>query len=74
MNGSLVNAIDMRYISGMETTYQIRKALQFTSEQWERVRAFRFDQKIDTEAEAVRRLIDLGLEAAKKQVTSSSPI
>jgi hypothetical protein len=74
MNGSLVNAIDMCYISGMETTYQIRKALQFTSEQWERVRAFRFDQKIDTEAEAVRRLIDLGLEAAKKQVTSSSPI
>jgi hypothetical protein len=49
----------------METAYPIRKALQFTSEQWESVVAFRFDQKIATEAEAVRRLIALGLKAAK---------
>jgi hypothetical protein len=54
----------MVYISGMETSFPVRKALQFTAEQWEQVRTFRFDQKIGTEAEAVRRLIDLGLQAA----------
>jgi hypothetical protein len=51
----------------METAYPIRKALQFTAEQWEQVRAFRFEQHIETEASAVRRLIELGLEAAKRQ-------
>jgi hypothetical protein len=63
--GTVVNAIDMVYIRRMETSFPVRKALQFTAEQWERVRAFRFDQKIGTEAEAVRRLIDLGLETAQ---------
>ncbi len=43
----------------------MRKALQFTAEQWEQVRAFRFDQKISTEADTVRRLIELGLKAAR---------
>ena len=61
----IVNAIHMAYIIGMETAYPVRKALQFTAEQWEQVRAFRFDAKIDTEAEAVRRLIEFGLQAAK---------
>jgi hypothetical protein len=50
---------------GMETLYPVRKALQFTTEQWEKVRAFRFEQRISTEADAVRRLIDLGLETGK---------
>ena len=44
---------------GGETAYPVRKALGFTAEQWERVRAFRFG----TEAEAVRRLLDLGMRA-----------
>jgi hypothetical protein len=47
----------------METAYPVRKALQFSSEQWEKVRAFRFDRRINTEADAVRRLIDIGLKA-----------
>ena len=55
----------MNYIVHMETLYPVKKALQFTAEQWEKVRAFRFDQKIGTEAEAVRVLIELGLGAAK---------
>jgi hypothetical protein len=46
-------------------SYPVRKALQFTAEQWVKVNAFRFDQKIETEAETVRRLIDFGLAAAK---------
>jgi hypothetical protein len=45
---------------GGETAYPVRKALGFTAEQWARVRAFRFG----TEAEAVRRLLDLGMQAA----------
>ena len=56
----------------MKTAYPVRKALQFTAEQWEQVRAFRFDQKISTEADAVRRLIELGLEAAKRQPTEAA--
>jgi hypothetical protein len=54
----------------METSYPVRKALQFTAEQWEQVRAFRFKQEIGTEAEAVRRLIDIGLETAKQRETA----
>ena len=46
-----------------ETAYPVRKALGFTAGQWERVRAFRFEHRFATEAEAVRRLLDLGLEA-----------
>jgi len=55
----------MAYIIGMETAYPVRKALQFTAEQWEQVRAFRSTRRFDTEAEAVRRLIEFGLQAAK---------
>ena len=48
---------------GGETAYPVRKALGFTAGQWERVRAFRFEHRLATEAEAVRRLLDLGMEA-----------
>ena len=48
---------------GGETAYPVRKALGFTAEQWERVRAFRFEHRFGTEAEAVRRLLDLGMQA-----------
>ncbi len=48
---------------GGETAYPVRKALGFTAEQWARVRAFRFEHRIATEAEAVRRLLDLGMQA-----------
>ena len=56
----------------METLYPIRKALQFTADQWEQVREFRFEKKIDSESEAVRRLIDLGLAAAKAEKGATS--
>ena len=47
--------------------YPVRKALQFTTEQWAQVRAFRFAQQINTDAEALRVLLDLGLKAAKAE-------
>ncbi len=68
---------------GGETAYPVRKALGFTAEQWARVRAFRFEHRFGTEAEAVRRLLDLGMEAvgqgllsahAKEEARTSSPI
>ena len=49
--------------SSGETAYPVRKALGFTAEQWARVRAFRFEHRFGTEAEAVRRLLDLGMAA-----------
>jgi hypothetical protein len=58
----LVNAVHMRYIVDMETSYPVRKALAFTAEQWEQVSTFRFEHRIATEAEAVRLLLDIGLQ------------
>jgi hypothetical protein len=40
------------YMIGTVTGFPVQNALQFTAEQWELIRAFRFEQKIDTEAEA----------------------
>ena len=68
---------------GGETAYPVHKALGFTAEQWERVRAFRFEHRFGTEAEAVRRLLDLGMQAvgegllpahAEAQARTPSPV
>ena len=58
---------------GGETAYPVRKALGFTAEQWERVRAFRFGHRFGTEAEAVRRLLDLGMEAVARGLLPAHP-
>jgi hypothetical protein len=59
--------------NGGETAYPVRKALGFTAEQWERVRAFRFGHRFGTEAEAVRRLLDLGMEAVARGLLQAHP-
>ena len=51
---------------GGETACPARKAPGFTAGQRERVRAFRFGHRLATVAEAVRRLLDLGMEAVGK--------
>ena len=51
-----------------ETT--IRKNVAMPKELWAEVRSFRFSQEIDTESEAIRRLIELGLEAAKRDAAA----
>jgi hypothetical protein len=56
-----------------ETAYPVRKALGFTAEQWERVRAFRFEHRFGTEAEAVRRLLDLGMQAVGQGLLPANP-
>ena len=50
-----------------ETLYPIKKLIRLTPEQAERIRVFRFGEMIGSELEAIRRLIDLGLDAAEKQ-------
>ena len=51
-----------------ETAYPVRKALGFTAGQWERVRSFRFEHRFATEAEAVRRLLGLGMQAVDRRL------
>jgi len=52
-------------------THPIKKVVGFDPELLERVRNYRFDQRIATENEAIRRLIAAGLGKAK--APSSSP-
>jgi hypothetical protein len=43
------------------TTFPIKKLIGFDPELWDKVREFRFAARLNTESEAVRRLIELGL-------------
>jgi hypothetical protein len=47
-------------------SYPVKKLIAFTTDQWKQVHAFRFANEINTESEAVRRLVNLGLEYARK--------
>lgn len=54
----------------MATTpsYPVKKLVNLTDEQAARISEFRFDRRLQSENEAIRRLIELGLEAAKQQM------
>jgi hypothetical protein len=58
--------LHMQYIGSMnaEMTYPVKKLVNLTEDQAARISAFRFDERIPSENEAIRRLIDLGLAAA----------
>lgn len=45
---------------------KVRKMVTLPQDLWEKVTDFRFDNRINTESEAIRRLIELGLQAAEK--------
>lgn len=47
--------------------YPIKKVIGLTEHLAARIREFRFDKRIDTENEAIRRLIELGLEKAAEK-------
>ena len=66
----LADIAAIAYVRGMsgETAYPVREALGFAAGQWERVRTFRFEHRFATEAEAVRRLLDLGMEAVDRRL------
>ena len=46
-----------------ETIFPVKKVVNLTAEQAQRIRDYRFAQKIDSENEAIRRLIEAGLGA-----------
>jgi hypothetical protein len=45
----------------------VRKTVSLPSSTWKQIEDFQFANRIKRETEAIRRLIDLGLEAAKTQ-------
>jgi hypothetical protein len=50
--------------------YPIKKVIGFDPEMLERIRNFRFDQRIDTESDAIRQLIEAGLGKAPASAPS----
>ena len=56
------------YITRMAVNSEntVRKLVSLSRAQVQSVQDYRFDERIQTESEAIRRLIDLGLKAAHK--------
>jgi metal-responsive CopG/Arc/MetJ family transcriptional regulator len=50
-----------------ELSVMARKSVSLPSDLWKQVEDYRFAHRLKTESEAIRRLIELGLEAAKQQ-------
>lgn len=50
-----------------EPIYTVKKLIALTPEMAEAISGFRFDARIGAEAEAIRRLIELGLDVAKRR-------
>lgn len=60
----MVNPCDMRYMLGMakQTKYPVRKLSYFSDEMAKAIDDFRYMQRIPSENEAIRQLINRGLE------------
>ena len=64
---SIVNIARMGNIAAMaEIIYPIKKLAYLTEEQARAISDFRFAYRLQSENEAIRRLVDLGLEAVKR--------
>jgi hypothetical protein len=63
----------MRYLQVMskETVFPVKKLVNLTEEQAKRIADFRFEKRLASENEAVRVLIELGLDASAKKASSS---
>jgi hypothetical protein len=62
----IVNMAYMGNISAMpDPIYPFKKLVYLSEAQAAAIKDFRFDQRLDSENEAIRQLIQLGLEAAK---------
>ena len=55
-----------------ETIFPVKKVVNLTSDQAERIREYRFAQRLESENEAIRRLIEAGLNATAK-LSAASP-
>lgn len=49
-----------------EVIFPVKKLVRLTEGQEKRIADFRFSKRLQSENEAIRRLIELGLEAAKQ--------
>ena len=49
-----------------DTIYTVKKLLSLTEDQAKRISDFRFENRLQSENEAIRQLIDLGLDATGK--------
>lgn len=49
-----------------EIIFPVKKLVRLTDDQEKRIADFRFSHRLQSENEAIRRLIELGLEAAKR--------
>lgn len=60
----MVNPHDMRYMLGMakQTKYPVRKLSYFSDEMAKAIDDFRYSQRIPSENEAIRQLIQTGLD------------
>jgi hypothetical protein len=50
-----------------DVIYPVKKLVRFTETQEKRIADFRFASRLQSENEAIRRLIELGLDAAEKR-------
>ena len=46
--------------------FPVKKLISLSQNQADQIRDYRFDARIDSETEAIRKLIELGLEAARR--------
>ena len=71
---SVVNMLNMRYVERMprysQTIFPVKKVIALSSEMADRIRDYRFAERIESENEAIRRLIEAGLSAAEKSSPS----
>lgn len=59
-------------MGGMSTEPRsLRKVVSFSPSEWKAVDDWMYESRIRVEAEAIRRLIELGLEAARQRETAS---
>ena len=58
---------------GRRVIFPVKKLVNLTEGQARRVSEYRFDERLPSENQAVRRLIELGLEAAQVQSRGSKP-
>lgn len=56
-----------------EILFPVKKLVALTPDQAERIASYRFDNRIPSESEAIRRLIELGLAGGAKRQPKKTP-
>ena len=59
----------IRRIMSKPSIYPVKKLIGLSEEQAQRIADFRFEKRIGSESEAIRQLIELGLDASEKSDT-----